>query len=151
MQRIIHKYKGQGFKLTPQRLAILKYLEGNASHPTADDIYTDIKKTYPTVSFATVYNTIDALCKRGDVKELTIDPGRKRFDPDTTPHHHIICKSCNSIVDVHVDYSASLKLPQHIRRDYTLEGNHVDFYGICKACKGLDNKTKEIKKTGGTQ
>lgn len=138
MQNIIHKFKGKGFKLTPQRLAIIKYLEGNTSHPTADDIFTDIKKTYPTVSFATVYNTIEALCKRGEVTEVTIDPVRKHFDPDTTPHHHIICTSCNSIADIHVDYSEALKLPANIRREYALAGNHVDFYGICKACRDLN-------------
>jgi len=135
MQAIIKKYRGQGFKLTPQRLAILKYLEGNTSHPTADDIFREIKKTYPTVSFATVYNTIEALCKRGELMEVTIDPVRKHFDPNPKPHHHIICTSCNSIGDVFVDYSDALSLPESIRRDYDISGNHVDFYGVCKPCR----------------
>ncbi|MBI5885277.1 MAG: transcriptional repressor [Deltaproteobacteria bacterium] len=144
MRELIDKYKGQGFKMTPQRLAILKYLEGNTSHPTAEDIYKDIRKTYPTVSFATVYNTIETLCKRGDVMEVTIDPGRKHFDPNPAPHHHIICTSCNTIGDVFVDYSSALNLPESIRREYAVSGNHVDFYGICKACRG---RKHDLKKT----
>ena len=135
MQKIISKYKGKGFKMTPQRLVILQFLEGNTSHPTADEIYTEIKKSHPTVSFATVYNTIETLCKRGEVKEVTIDPGRKHFDPNPTPHHHIMCTSCNGIGDIFEDYSEALRLPAKVTRDYTVTGNHVDFYGLCKTCR----------------
>src|SRR3990167_7265284 len=135
MKRIIEKYRKRDFKLTPQRIAILRYLDGNTSHPTADDIFREIKKAYPTVSFATVYNTIEALCRRGDLVEVTIDPGRKHFDPNPKPHHHIICTVCNRIGDVFMDYSDSLSLPETIRREYAVSGNHVDFYGICKRCR----------------
>lgn len=144
MQNLIEKYKGQAFKLTPQRLAILKYLDGNTSHPTAEDIYKDIRKTYPTVSFATVYNTIETLCKRGEVMEVTIDPGRKHFDPNLTPHHHIICTLCNRIGDVFADYSGALNLPDSVRREYAVSGNHVDFYGICKACRNRKRNSEKI-------
>ncbi|MBI5598388.1 MAG: transcriptional repressor, partial [Deltaproteobacteria bacterium] len=57
MKETIERYREKGLKLTPQRLAILEYLEGNTSHPTAEDIYRAIKRKHPTVSFATVYNT----------------------------------------------------------------------------------------------
>ncbi|MEK7313260.1 MAG: transcriptional repressor, partial [Deltaproteobacteria bacterium] len=57
MNRIIEEYKAKGFRLTPQRIAVLEYLEGNTTHPTAEDIFIAIKKKHPTVSFATVYNT----------------------------------------------------------------------------------------------
>lgn len=135
MEKIIKKYKGKGFKLTPQRLAILKFLEGNTSHPTAEDIYTELKKKYPTVSFATVYNTIEALRERGELLEITIDPERKHFDPNPTPHHHVICSVCNKIGDVFVDYSGVLRVPEEILKGFSITGNHVDFYGICKDCK----------------
>ncbi|MBE7415399.1 MAG: transcriptional repressor [Deltaproteobacteria bacterium] len=135
MERIVRKYRGMGFKLTPQRLAILKFLEGNTSHPTAEDIYTEIKKRYPTVSFATVYNTIQALRERGEIMEVTIDPERKHFDPNPAPHHHIMCTGCGRIGDVFVDYSASLKLPDDVTMEFTTTGNHIDFYGLCNRCR----------------
>lgn len=135
MERIVRKYKGKGFKLTPQRIAILKFLEGNTSHPTAEDIYTEIKKKYPTVSFATVYNTVQALKERGEIMEITIDPERKHFDPNPSPHHHIICSGCGRIGDVFVDYSEALKLPEEVTREFTATGNHIDFYGICSSCR----------------
>jgi len=134
MERIVRKYRGKGFKLTPQRIAILKFLEGNTSHPTAEDIYTEIKKKYPTVSFATVYNTVQALRDRGELLEITIDPERKHFDPNPSAHHHIMCTGCGKIGDVFTDYSKSLALPEEVTREFAVTGNHVDFYGICAAC-----------------
>lgn len=140
MERIIDRYKGKGFKLTPQRLAILQYLEGNTSHPTAEDIYRNIKKVYPTVSFATVYNTLEALRERGELLEITIDPQRKHFDPNPNPHHHIICSVCRKIGDVFTDYTKVLILPEEITGEFDVTGNHIDFYGVCKDCRDKKNK-----------
>lgn len=135
MQHIIKKYKSKGLKLTPQRLAILRFLEGNTSHPTAEEIYSEIKKDHPTVSFATVYNTIEALKSRGLVSEITIDPQRKHFDPNPAPHHHIICTACNRISDVMADYSGTLTPPADILDEFIVTGNHVDFFGVCAVCR----------------
>ncbi|MFZ2197327.1 MAG: transcriptional repressor, partial [Thermodesulfovibrionales bacterium] len=57
----MNKYRNIGFKLTPQRLAILSYLEGNKEHPSAEEIFRAVSDQYPTMSFATVYNTLAAL------------------------------------------------------------------------------------------
>ena len=135
MEKIIAKYKDKGLRLTPQRIAILKYLDGNTSHPTADNIYRDLKQTNPTLSFATVYNTMQTLREHGEVMEITIDPLRKHYDPNTSPHHHVICISCNDIWDVFVDYSDVLKLPSTIAKGMKTVGVHVDFYGLCKNCQ----------------
>jgi len=135
VEKIIDRYKGKGFKLTPQRIAILKFLEGNTAHPTAEDIYTEIRKKNPTISFATVYNTVQALKDRGELLEITIDPERKHFDPNPEPHHHIICSRCRKIADIFVDYSEALKLPEEVLDKFSPMGNHVDFYGICKECQ----------------
>ena len=134
-ENIIGKYRANGFKLTPQRLAILKCLDGNTSHPTAENIYVEIKKTHPTVSFATVYNTLQSLKDMGEILEVTIDPDRKHFDPNTEAHHHIICTNCGKIGDIFVDYSQALTLPQEVGAEFSPTGNHVDFYGLCKKCR----------------
>jgi len=135
MEKIIKKYRKTGFKLTPQRLGILQYLDGNTNHPTAEDIFDGIKKTHPTISFATVYNTVQALRDRGEIMEITIDPAKKHFDPNTYPHHHIMCNECKKVEDVFVDYSAALKLPVEVSSRFTVTGNHVDFYGVCARCR----------------
>ena len=120
-------------KLTPQRLAILEYLKGNKSHPSAADIYRVVSKKYPTMSFATVYNTLEILRERGKVLELFIDSGKKRFDPNTESHHHLICMKCKVVVDVHRPFV--LDLSEDEKGNYEIIGNHVDFYGICPRCR----------------
>ena len=134
----MHKYRETGLKLTPQRLAILDYLDGNKSHPTAEDIYKVVLQRFPTMSFATVYNTIEALKKKGMIFELTIDPYKKRFDPDTTSHHHIICIRCGKVSDVS-ENQMKLNMPKVSIRDFKIMSWHIDFHGLCRECEGKEN------------
>lgn len=121
------------FKRTPQRLAILEYLEGNTSHPSAEDIYRVVSKKHQSMSFATVYNTLHTLAQAGSLRELTIDPERKRYDPDTSRHHHFSCVLCGAIVDIRGEIG--VELPKEMAEQFTLLGNHVEFYGYCPSCK----------------
>ena len=137
------KYRDIGLKLTPQRLAILDYLEGNREHPSAEDIYHAVSKKFPTMSFSTVYNTLDALKKKGNVLELTIDASKKRFDPNTAPHHHLICIKCKRIADIMNVYE--LSLPDDEKTNFKVIGNHIAFYGVCQTC---GKKKPHLKKRG---
>lgn len=122
-----------GFKRTPQRMAILEFLDGNTSHPSAEEVYRVVSKKYPSMSFATVYNTLNALVKHGVIRELTIDPERRRFDPDTSAHHHLVCLGCKKIVDVWDEIHVTL--PRASSVDFTVIGNHIEFYGYCPRCR----------------
>ncbi len=126
-------YKGIGFKLTPQRLAILDYLDGNREHPSAEDVFRAVRRRYPTMSFATVYNTLETLKRDGRVKELTGDPGRKRFDPNMEQHNHLICTRCRKIVDIPVDFRISVD--RRHRAGFEITGNNIEFTGICPDCR----------------
>lgn len=127
------KCSSSGMKMTPQRMAVLEYLDGNTDHPSADEIFRSVAARYPNISFATVYNTLETLRKRGGLQELSIDPLRKRFDPNPMPHNHLICTRCKKIVDIHVDYN--VELPKEAVPDFEITGTHIEFYGICPACK----------------
>ena len=129
----MEKYRGMGLKLTPQRLAILEYMEGNTNHPSAEAIHKAVSKKYPTMSFATVYNTLEALKRRGYLRELTIDPSKKRFDPNTGPHHHLICLHCRRIVDIH--RPIKIQMPSAEAGDFKILSHHVEFYGLCSKCE----------------
>ena len=124
--------KGTVFKQTPQRMAIMEFLKENLDHPSAEDIYRAIRIRFPTMSFATVYNTLETLRQQGAVRELTVDPQKKRFDPNPKPHHHLICIKCRKIVDIHIDYP--LEVPDEKRSGFEIVGNHIEFYGICPDC-----------------
>lgn len=129
----MEEFRQLNIKLTPQRIAILTYLKGNKSHPSAEDIFRAVKKQFPTMSFATVYNTLEALKNKGNVQELKIDPGKKRYDPDTTRHHHLICTKCKSIVDIFKDFKIGLS--EDLTQGFDLHGNSIEFFGICSKCK----------------
>jgi len=133
MEKGTQKYRHSGLKLTPQRLAILAYLEGNKDHPSADDIYKGVSRKFPTMSLATVYNTLETLKQRGLVRELTMDPYKMRFDPQTTPHHHLICTDCRKIIDIHTKFKISL--PEVEGEGFEIIGNHIEFYGRCSNCR----------------
>jgi Fur family peroxide stress response transcriptional regulator len=137
MEKFLEKYREAGLKLTPQRIAILTFLDGNTGHPTAEEIFAGVRETHPTVSFATVYNTLQALKTRGQLTEVTINPERKHFDPNTEPHHHAMCSECDKIVDIFDDFSEALKLPKDVGDGFdgfSVTGNHVEFYGVCGDC-----------------
>jgi Fur family peroxide stress response transcriptional regulator len=129
----MEKYKNIGIKLTPQRLAILRYLDGNKKHPSAEDIYDAVSGDFPTMSLATVYNTMETLKQRGEVIELTIDPDKKRFDPNVQMHHHLICTVCKKVVDIKSSFD--LDLPAMEKAGFEITGNHIEFYGVCPSCR----------------
>lgn len=122
-----------GLKQTPQRLAIINFLKGNNNHPSVEDIYKAILTQFPTISLATVYNNLEMLKNLGMLREITIDPEKKHFDPNITLHHHLICNECKRIVDIDLDFD--LELPHYCKHDFEVTGNHIEFYGICPDCK----------------
>jgi len=128
--------KDYGFRMTPQRMAILDFLEGNTSHPSAEEIYQAVLQKYPMISFATVYNTLEALRKNGKVWELNIDDDRKRYDPNTHSHHHLLCTKCRKIVDIHYDFD--LRFPDEQTQGFKVTGSHVEFYGLCQDCAEME-------------
>lgn len=132
------KYKKLGFKLTTQRLAILEYLDGNTSHPSAYDIYKFIKKKFPIISFATIYNTLKKLEQNNLLIELNIDANKKRFDPNIIPHHHIICIKCKKIKDIFASFD--IKLSSKEKGDYEIISNNIEFYGYCYKCAKINKR-----------
>ncbi|MEK6742909.1 MAG: transcriptional repressor [Nitrospirota bacterium] len=138
LKKLQQKGMFSGFKRTPQRLSILEHLDGNTSHPSADEIYRVVARKNPSMSFATVYNTLNTLVQTGAVRELTIDPDRKRYDPDTSAHHHLICLECKKVADIPGDIP--LEIPRGVAKDFVILGNHIEFYGLCATCKKLKRK-----------
>lgn len=138
----MEKYRDIGFKLTPQRLAILGYLEGRTDHPSAEEIYRAVSKNFPTMSVATVYSALEALRLRGRLLELAIEPGRKRFDFHAEPHHHLICTGCKRVVDIHRSFPINLRAGE--KQGFQVTGSHVTVYGRCPACTASMG-TKKLK------
>lgn len=117
-----------GLRPSPQRIAVASYVLANRTHPTVDEIYTDIKATCPSLSKTTVYNTLRALVESNCIIELTIEPGTSRFDGTTSPHAHFRCNSCKRIFDIDMPHIPKLS-------DFDVSNVQVYLSGLCPCCK----------------
>ena len=132
---LVDRFRAAGFKITPQRMAVFQFLEGNTSHPSAYEVYEVVKRRFSTTSFATIYNTLNAAQEMGLVLELTIDPKKRHFDPNTSPHHHILCMKCRRIDDVRGKVFGDFNIDSFEIGDYQVTGFGVDFHGVCPKCR----------------
>lgn len=133
-ERIIGRLRQEGLKVTPQRIAVLRHMDGNTSHPSVEQIHRQVAVEFPTISLATVYNTLDTLERIGEVQAITIDPARKHYDPDTRLHHHLMCTKCRKIADVFADYSSVLRVPEELAAQFQVHEASVCFRGTCRDC-----------------
>jgi Fe2+ or Zn2+ uptake regulation protein len=78
----------------------VRELAADPTHPTAQELFERLRPRLPTMSFATVYNTLDALAEAGLCASLSLAPGPARFDPNMRPHHHAVCDRCGQVRDV---------------------------------------------------
>ncbi len=143
IESLISSFRKKGLKITPQRLAIFRILENNSSHPSAEEIFHRLKRSYPTISLATVYKTLEVLERMGQIKLLKSEHGGARFDPDCSPHHHFICKSCHKIFDIKDDYSDILKSLKRFKEKFKVEDFRVEFFGLCKDCQIKKERKKK--------
>jgi Fur family peroxide stress response transcriptional regulator len=129
-EKVISRLRKKGYVLSMPRMVIIKYLLSNKNHHTAESIHKAISKDYPSISVATIYNTLKLLTKEGFLKQLFIE-GEKVFY-DSTPgfHSHFICRICGKIKDV----SEKPKKICKINGD-RVEEVYVYYYGLCEECK----------------
>ena len=132
---IQQRFKDQGIKTTPQRTAIYKALVETTSHPTAEDLYQQVSQEYPMISQNTVYYTLGVLQRAGLVREVNVGHDRARYDGNLSPHHHLICHDCHSIVDVIDERLNELSFPDSIPSGFTITDYQVEFRGYCKVCR----------------
>ncbi|MDO5674308.1 MAG: transcriptional repressor [bacterium] len=138
----------QTVRMTHQREIILDELKRTRTHPTADELYTRVKKRLPRISLATVYRNLETLSSAGLVAKLEITGRQKRFDWNQQPHDHITCTECHRIDDIlpppgtgrHCD----MPVNQH---GYNLTGWRVEYFGICPSCQYKQNKEKNMSTT----
>ena len=121
----------KGLNPSYQRMRILEHLMGRMDHPNVNMVHVVLAGEMPTLSKATVYNTLNALVEKGLLTALTITPEETRYDIKRDPHHHFLCKACGSIIDVGVrcTYADLSEVDGH-----EIEDIHGYFKGICKKC-----------------
>lgn len=120
-----------GIRPTYQRIKILEYLDEHRTHPTADDIYTSLAPSIPTLSKTTVYNTLATFKESGLVNELRINGMETRFDIILKPHGHFTCVECGELFDF--DYNIESFNTKDLN-DYRILNKSFIVEGICPKC-----------------
>jgi Fur family peroxide stress response transcriptional regulator len=134
-ETIIQKLRDNGHKITPQRMAIVKILAKSDGHPSVEDIHSQIKQDFPTMSLATVYRNIVLIKSLGEVLELGFPDGSNRYDGNKpTPHPHVICIKCRKIVDPDLDSLDEMTKEVARETDFKILNHRMDFFGICSNC-----------------
>ena len=136
LDSMLRKLRETGFRITPQRLAILRILAESNGHPSAEDIYAAVRVNFPTTTIATVYKTLAVLKSIGEVLELEFSGDYNRYDGKKPgPHPHLICTKCKKIVDPELASLADMTEKLALESGYELITHRLDFYGICPQCR----------------
>jgi len=130
MPPLLEALRSAGLRLTPQRLAIVECFAADETHPTALELHERLRGRFPTMSVATVYNTLSALGSIGHCRQLDMG-GPSRFDPNVAPHDHAVCERCGAIRDVELDAGTDRvrDLP-----DFEVARVERIYRGICARC-----------------
>lgn len=135
LENLVALLKEKGCRVTPQRLAILRVLTQSRGHPSAEQVHARLARQYPTMSLATVYKTIALLKQSGEVLELQFSDLGNRYDGRRpTPHPHVICTRCGTIVDA--DDPLLGDAAERVAREtgYAIQAHRLDFFGLCPNC-----------------
>ena len=128
-QQLIAKFHEKGFKATSQRLAVCEAVLSSKEHPTADQVYRQVKKSHQTLSLATVYQTLHLLTEIGLLQELDFHDRVSRYDPDTSPHINVICEGCGKIEDYEAK-NADEEAIKNVLLNYVEKWNNYDREGV---------------------
>jgi Fur family peroxide stress response transcriptional regulator len=133
---LLAKFREREYRITPQRLALLRLLATSESHPSAAQLHEQLREQYPTTSLATVYKTLSRLKEMGEVLELGFSDDDNRYDGnEPSPHPHLICTHCRKIIDPKVASYRDLAQEVAAQTGYKILRHRLDFYGICPACQ----------------
>lgn len=130
--------KKNGYKITPQRIAVYNVLKNTKEHPCVDNIYNKLQPMFPTMSLATVYKSLEVFKSLGLIQELNMGEGSFRYDANTTPHPHAICLNCGKVDDAELG-NIDLHEQAEAKTGYEIIKQQIYFYGYCPKCKENNN------------
>jgi Fur family peroxide stress response transcriptional regulator len=118
-----------------QREVILKYVKSVKTHPTAEDVHSNIIKENPNISLGTVYRNLEKLSSIGDMKRLKFITEKDRFDGNTDHHYHGICVKCGKVIDIFTDYMFEIDNKISNENNILVVSHELIFNTICDNCK----------------
>jgi len=125
----------KGYRLTKQRLAVLKALQNTKSHPDANWIYDKVRKEIPHISLGTIYRTLGVLKETGLLHELDYGSSLSHYDANAENHPHIVCTNCGRIDDLHLSLPDKLEQQASKATDFLIADHRLEFHGLCPHCR----------------
>ena len=126
----------QGLGLTKQREVVLQVVRDSRTHLTASEVFDAAKQLLPSISFATVYNSLRYLKEAGHIAEIQFGNGASRFDGMTHRHDHALCTKCGKLVDIDMDLPAELVKKAERKSKFKTESIEFTLRGVCPDCAG---------------
>lgn len=126
-------------KNSGQRNAIKEYLIHTDRHPSADDVYMNVRQTYPNISLGTVYRNLSFLAEQGEVLKIVCNDKIVRYDGRIEPHYHAECRMCSRVFDIFTDSIEHINHLAALSFNGIIEGHTLIFHGICKECLDKNN------------
>jgi Fur family transcriptional regulator, peroxide stress response regulator len=135
-EQLIVKLKESQYRLTPQRVELVRLISVSDGHPSVSRLYGQIKTQFPTMSLATVYKTLDLLKELGEVLEISLRDDSHYDGKKPYPHPHLICTKCQKIMDGELDVAVE-KIVHEVENNFGFRvvKHQLDFYGLCPDCQ----------------
>jgi Fur family peroxide stress response transcriptional regulator len=130
-------------KLTPQREAVFQVIQERDDHPSASDIFEAARRRLPSISYATVYNSLRYLKDAGLVHEISFGDSASRYDRETHRHDHAICNDCGKLVDFDLPDAAKLMQAAARKSHFQPSSVHLTLRGRCPECLEGSHNWKE--------
>ena len=127
---------------TRQRELIIRLMDGNYDHPTADEIYELARKEDPRISRGTVYRNLNLLAETGWIRRLAVNGGADHYDCRLKDHYHFVCRNCNKVFDTPIPYADSLNHTPVGMDGFKTEWHNLLLIGLCPACADREEKER---------
>jgi len=122
------------YRTTKQSQLILKIVQSHRDHPTADQIYLEVRGLDDRISRGTVYRNLEKLADMGCLLHVKV-PGADRYDSRMDLHYHMICRKCNRVFDAPMDYQRELDRSVFDKSGFAVERHRTVFEGLCTECR----------------
>lgn len=131
----VQRLRAAGLRATAARVAILKALEFDRRHPTAEMLLESLHGHIPSLSMSTVYATLESFLQRGLIHRIAGTSGRLRVDGTKQDHDHAVCRSCGDVFDIDRERLRRPKPPRELPHGLQVTNLHIQYEVVCSPCQ----------------
>ncbi len=139
IEDIWRRLRERRFKITSQRMEIIRIFLELGGHVSADEIFEEVRRRKIDVGFATIYRTLNMLSSLGIVVQRNFGDGRVRFELVSAHHDHLICSRCGKIIEFSDDMIESRQSEVAKRFGFKLISHRHELVGICSDCSSKED------------